>query len=146
MPGVGRVWVSDSRLMRTGGSFGSGGAGVYMANSLNQGHSGMVRRTRPETRDSGFASSTHPGMTSSRQRYYAYKKAPAKPGPSISAHAADQISANRIRRSDAAPSSPGKAHRTERGRGRTSPSSWNDRLRGSRARRARQAGSLPEPR
>ena len=28
MPRVGRVWVSDSRLMRTGGSFGLRGAGV----------------------------------------------------------------------------------------------------------------------
>src|SRR5438477_466925 len=28
MPCVGRVWVSDSRLMRTGGSFGLRGAGV----------------------------------------------------------------------------------------------------------------------
>src|SRR2546430_13342152 len=72
------------------------------------------------------------------------KKAPAKPGPSISAHAADQISANRIRRSDAAPSGPGRAHPTKRGCGRTWPSSWSDRLRGNRARRARQAEWLPE--
>ena len=57
-----------------------------------------------------------------------------------------KISANRIRRSDAAPSAPRTARRTDAGCGRTSPSSWSDRPRGSRARRARRAGWLPERR
>ena len=74
------------------------------------------------------------------------KKAPAKPGPSISETPMTKISANRIRRSDAAPSAPRTARRTDAGCGRTSPSSWSDRPRGSRARRARRAGWLPERR
>src|ERR1700722_3854224 len=71
------------------------------------------------------------------------KKAPAKPGPSIAVDATEKISANRIRRSDAAPSAPGTARLTAQGYGRTSPSSCCDRLRGSPARRARRAEQPP---
>src|SRR5438552_19163239 len=71
------------------------------------------------------------------------KKAPAKPGPSISQIREKPISANRIRRSDAATSAPRTARPTAPGCGRISPSSWSDRLRENQARRAREAGSLP---
>ena len=55
-----------------------------------------------------------------------------------------QFTPDTLRRSDAAPSGPGRAHPTKRGCGRTWPSSWSDRPRGNRARRARQAEWLPE--
>src|SRR5579872_2587539 len=53
-----------------------------------------------------------------------------------------EISANRIRRSDAAPSAPRTVRPSAPGRGRTSRSSCRDRPPDSPARRAREAGSL----
>src|SRR6266403_5827003 len=42
MAGVGRVWVSDNRLMRTGGCLGSRGGGVYMVSSPHQNRHGRA--------------------------------------------------------------------------------------------------------
>src|SRR5437763_15161349 len=76
---------------------------------------------------------TSPGMTEKQ-------KGPGKTGAFD--FIANEISGNRIRRSDAGPSEPRTARPTDAARGRILRSSSHDRLRGSQARRAREAGWL----